>query len=85
MSSPENAGASYASPYVRKFSGINEDTSLPLNEKVEMVVVEVEKGLITQALEEVGWKREKAASLLGISLKTLYNKMNKYGLLDQSP
>eukprot|EP00216_Chloropicon_sp_CCMP2111_P005640 CAMPEP_0198234692 /NCGR_PEP_ID=MMETSP1446-20131203/647_1 /TAXON_ID=1461542 ORGANISM="Unidentified sp, Strain CCMP2111" /NCGR_SAMPLE_ID=MMETSP1446 /ASSEMBLY_ACC=CAM_ASM_001112 /LENGTH=481 /DNA_ID=CAMNT_0043915513 /DNA_START=185 /DNA_END=1630 /DNA_ORIENTATION=+ len=31
MSSPENAGASYASPYVRKFSGINEDTSLPLN------------------------------------------------------
>ena len=61
------------------------DTSLPLNEKVEMVVVEVEKGLITQALEEVGWKREKAASLLGISLKTLYNKMNKYGLLDQSP
>jgi two-component system response regulator AtoC len=61
------------------------ETSLPLNEKVEMVVAEVEKGLITQALDKVEWKREKAASLLGISLKTLYNKMNKYGLLDQSP
>jgi len=61
------------------------ETDLPLNEKVEMVVAEVEKGLITQALDEVGWKREKAASLLGISLKTLYNKMNKYGLSDQSP
>ncbi|NIS62414.1 MAG: hypothetical protein GTO13_17460, partial [Proteobacteria bacterium] len=33
---------------------------------------------------KVSWKREEAASLLGISLKTLYNKMNKYGLLPQS-
>jgi DNA-binding NtrC family response regulator len=61
------------------------EMDLPLNEKVEMVVAEVEKKLITQALDKVGWKREKAASLLGISLKTLYNKMNKYGLLDQPP
>jgi DNA-binding NtrC family response regulator len=60
------------------------EKNLPLNEKVEMIVAEMEKELIIQALDEVGWKREKAASLLGISLKTLYNKMNKYGLLDQS-
>ncbi len=59
------------------------ETDLPLSEKVEMVVTEVEKRLIIQALDKVGWKREKAVSLLGISLKTLYNKMNKYGLLDQ--
>ena len=60
------------------------ETGLPFNEKVEMVVGEVEKKLIIQAMDKVGWKREKVASLLGISLKTLYNKMKKYGLLDQS-
>ena len=59
------------------------EADLPLNEKVEMIVAEVEKRLIIQALDKVEWKREKAASLLRISLKTLYNKMNKYGLLDQ--
>jgi len=60
------------------------EADLPLNEKVEMIVAEVEKKLIIQALDKVEWKRERAASLLRISLKTLYNKMNKYGLLDQS-
>lgn len=59
------------------------ETDIPLNEKVEIIVAEVEKKLITQALDKVGWKREEAASLLGTSLKTLYNKMKKYGLLDQ--
>ncbi len=60
------------------------ETDLPLNEKVEMIVAEVEKKLIIQALDKVAWKREDAASLLGTSLKTLYNKMKRYGLLDQS-
>ena len=60
------------------------ETNLPLNETVEMIVAEVEKKLIAQALDEVDWKREKAASLLGTSLKTLYNKMKKYGLLEKS-
>ena len=60
------------------------ETDLPLGEKMEMIVDEVEKKIIIQALDKVEWKREMAASLLGTSLKTLYNKMKKYGLLDQS-
>jgi two-component system response regulator AtoC len=60
------------------------ERDLSLNEKVEILISEAEKKFIVQALDEVGWKREKAASLLQISVKTLYNKMNKYGLLDQS-
>ncbi len=60
------------------------EADLPLNEKVEMLVAEVEKSLILQVLDKVEWKRERAASLLRISLKTLYNKMSKYGLLDQT-
>jgi DNA-binding NtrC family response regulator len=49
-----------------------------------MIVAEIEEKLILQALDKVGWKREKAASLLRISPKTLYNKMNKYGLTEPS-
>ena len=60
------------------------ETDIPLNQKVEIIIAEVEKKLIIQALDKVGWKREEAASLLGTSLKTLYNKMKKYGLFDQS-
>lgn len=60
------------------------ETALPLNEKMEVIIAHVEKELITQALDQVGWKRENAASLLQVSLKTLYNKMKKYGLLQQS-
>jgi DNA-binding NtrC family response regulator len=64
---------------LKKFEG-----DLPLGEKVEMIVAEIEEKLILQALDKVGWKREKAASLLRISPKTLYNKMNKYGLTEPS-
>jgi DNA-binding NtrC family response regulator len=60
------------------------EMDLPLHEKVEVIVAAMEKKLITQALEKVGWRREQAASLLGTSLKTLYNKMKRYGLLRRS-
>jgi DNA-binding NtrC family response regulator len=64
---------------LKKFEG-----DRPLGEKVEMIVAEIEEKLILQALDKVGWKREQAASLLRISPKTLYNKMNKYGLNEPS-
>jgi two-component system, NtrC family, response regulator AtoC len=40
-----------------------------------------EKEWILNALEETHYHRTKAAALLGISRKTLYNKMLRYGLL----
>jgi DNA-binding NtrC family response regulator len=41
---------------------------------------EMERELITRALEETNQDKRRAASLLGISLKTLYNKLAKYGI-----
>jgi DNA-binding NtrC family response regulator len=40
-----------------------------------------EKEWILNALEQTHYHRTKAAQLLGVSRKTLYNKMSRYGLL----
>jgi len=41
---------------------------------------EMERELILRALEETNYDKRRAAALLGISLKTLYNKLAKYGI-----
>src|SRR5437762_3510799 len=41
---------------------------------------EMERDLILRALDETNQDKRKAAQLLGISLKTLYNKLAKYGI-----
>jgi DNA-binding NtrC family response regulator len=41
---------------------------------------EMERELILRALEETNQDKRRAAQLLGISLKTLYNKLAKYGI-----
>jgi len=39
---------------------------------------EMEKKLIAQALKETGGNRTRAAKILGISVRTLRNKLNEY-------
>ncbi|MEC7785560.1 MAG: helix-turn-helix domain-containing protein, partial [Nitrospinota bacterium] len=39
----------------------------------------MEKELILQTLEEVNGNKTKAADSLGISIRTLRNKLNEYG------
>ena len=41
---------------------------------------EMERDAILRALEETNQDKRRAAQLLGISLKTLYNKLAKYGI-----
>jgi DNA-binding NtrC family response regulator len=41
-----------------------------------------ERTIIKRALVNSGYKRARAANLLGISRVTLYKKMKKYGLTD---
>jgi two-component system response regulator HydG len=41
-------------------------------------IVENEKKLLQEVLEECGWNKKKAALQLGISRSTLYEKINKY-------
>lgn len=42
-------------------------------------VAEVERSLIFATLEECGGKKEMAANILGVSMKTLYNRLRQYG------
>jgi two-component system response regulator HydG len=45
-----------------------------------MKVEDAEKELIMQALDESGGNRKRAAEILGIGERTLYRKLDKYGL-----
>lgn len=54
--------------------------STSLKEAIEKTVSTSEKKIILDALEKTGWNYTKTAALLGISNKTLYNKMKKYAL-----
>jgi len=46
--------------------------------KVGMSMEDIEKGVITMILDCYNGNKSKAAKTLGVSRKTLYNKINKY-------
>jgi DNA-binding NtrC family response regulator len=50
--------------------------NLPIGTTVE----EAEKALIFKTLASVGNNKTRAAEVLGVSLKTLHNKLHRYGL-----
>ncbi len=52
-----------------------------LHDKLEGLVSSAEKRLIQEALAQENWKRQETADRLGISRKSLHNKMKKYGLM----
>lgn len=54
---------------------------LSLVEASNQAILEIEKRLIRDALRQAGERRGKASQLLGISPKTLYNKMKEYGIM----
>jgi DNA-binding NtrC family response regulator len=51
---------------------------------VGTTVREMERQLIQKTLENTGGNRTHAARLLGISLRTLRNKLNEFGLQDRA-
>ncbi|MEZ5980516.1 MAG: sigma-54 dependent transcriptional regulator [Planctomycetota bacterium] len=64
------------------------DTTPPTDRVVEIVpgtpIAEMEKRLVVATLEHTSGDKREAAKLLGISLKTLYNRLNSYGMGRQS-
>ncbi|MFH0793312.1 MAG: helix-turn-helix domain-containing protein, partial [bacterium] len=54
----------------------------PLQKTLEQITEQVEKRLIESALKKAGRHRQATADLLGISRKSLHNKMQKYGLFE---
>jgi len=45
-----------------------------------LVLEELEKQLILKALEKAGGNKSRAAALLGLTRRTLYSRMERYGL-----
>lgn len=56
----------------------SDDTGASVNIKVGASMWEVEKQLIFETLKETSGNRTKAADILGISIRTLRNKLNEY-------
>jgi two-component system, NtrC family, response regulator AtoC len=59
---------------------MRDETSVPTLVTTGMTIQEAEKRLILKTLEENGKNRTKAAQILGISIRTLRNKLNEYKL-----
>ncbi|HSG27394.1 MAG TPA: sigma-54 dependent transcriptional regulator [Candidatus Krumholzibacterium sp.] len=49
-------------------------------DKAQMTLEELEKEYLISVLEETGWQKKKASSILGINASTLYRKIQRYGL-----
>ncbi|HEY0877321.1 MAG TPA: helix-turn-helix domain-containing protein, partial [Zeimonas sp.] len=54
------------------------DARLPLDIGVGTSIAEAERMLILATVEHCGGHRERAAAMLGISAKTLYNRLKGY-------
>ncbi|RPJ22336.1 MAG: Fis family transcriptional regulator, partial [Desulfobacteraceae bacterium] len=48
--------------------------------RLQETVQDLEKGAIVRALEQTRWNKSKAASLLGVSRRSLFRRMQKFGL-----
>jgi DNA-binding NtrC family response regulator len=59
-------------------TGIQDSTKVEID--VGMSIEDVEKLLISRTLERNQGNKPKTAEILGISLKTLYNKLERYDL-----
>ncbi|QPJ64866.1 MAG: sigma-54-dependent Fis family transcriptional regulator [Candidatus Nitrohelix vancouverensis] len=53
---------------------------LSLHDNVEAAVAWTEKRMILEALKDENWRRQETSDRLGISRKSLHNKMKKYGI-----
>ncbi len=60
-----------------------EDFSQPLAERLQQLGDHLEKFLIRRALQKTSGHRQDTATLLGISRKSLHNKMVRYGLFSE--
>jgi two-component system, NtrC family, response regulator HydG len=54
------------------------DSGAPEGIKVGMSLADIERYFILATLEQYGGDKRKAAEVLGISLKTMYNRLNNY-------
>jgi DNA-binding NtrC family response regulator len=84
---PANILAKFADAPLVQFwdSEFLSDMTIPLQTKVETVTDQLEREVILRALEQCQQHRQATADLLGISRKSLHNKMTKLGLFSERP
>lgn len=76
MSDPTTNDVQLPDDFSSPFTKVkNQEPSITAGVKID----EMEKELIKTTLEHLQGDKPKAAEMLGISLKTLYNRLNKYG------
>jgi DNA-binding NtrC family response regulator len=64
--------------------GPKDISNMPLADVVKDVTEKLEKTIISSRLARMAGNRTATAESLGISRKTLFNKMRQYGLLDEN-
>lgn len=61
---------------------VNFDFSKPLTYQLQEIMDKIEANMIREALKKMNYKRQETADLLGMSRKSLHNKMLKYNLFE---
>ncbi|WJG09651.1 sigma-54 dependent transcriptional regulator [Aliiglaciecola sp. LCG003] len=80
MSDPQGSAVELPVSFASPFSiGTKSSSSISAGKTIE----DVEKELITATLNEVQGNKTLAAEMLGISTKTLYNRLHAYGEFDE--
>jgi transcriptional regulator with PAS, ATPase and Fis domain len=57
-----------------------DEKTAPEGKQLKETVEDLEKGAILRALEQTRWNKSKTASLLGVSRRSLFRRMQKFGL-----
>lgn len=71
-------------PTIRNPSAYRKELKSNAIPPVEMSLEELERLHILRCLEHFDGNKTRAAQSLGITIKTLYNKLHRYGILDKS-
>ena len=80
---PTNGGYSYSEPELPETEGAlstGDDGSGSLAAVAKAAALKAERAAIEQTLRQVHWNRRKAAVNLGVSYKTLLNKIKECGI-----
>ncbi len=72
----------HSAPVITDISTLGDDFSIPMPERIQAITDKLEERMIRVALKKANYRRQETADLLGISRKSLHNKMQKYELFD---
>jgi len=66
-------------------TGLETKPRQEIDEDKNNTLYEMEKNMIFDTLNKVNWNKTKASKILGISVRTMRNKLNEYGIKDVAP